>query len=127
MISFLANADPGLSSDSMILLLLLALAILLASAALTIIPILRARRSRSRAAPAILSATVLWGFLTAAFAVAKLFAYAHWSRENSILMLSGYYDPASAPAFSWTLPLWAILAAVYLLLLAAAFLTPRRF
>jgi hypothetical protein len=123
----LGNADPGETSDTSILLILVALAVLGGTAILAMIPIIGARKRGGRLASGVAFAGVVWGFATVGLGVGLLFGYAKWSRENSVLMLSGYYDASTAPVFAWHWGWWGVLAAVYVVLLASTFAGRRRF
>jgi hypothetical protein len=122
-IRVLGNADPGESSDSAMLLIIGALAVIGGTAILAGVPMVGARR---RGRSVVLFLAVVWGFCAAGLGLAMLFGYAQWSRENSVLVMSGYYDASAGLGFAWHWALWGVFGAAYAGLAAGAFVGKGR-
>lgn len=116
-----AYAQPTDLSDSNLSFILIALGLIILAALLAILPIALAHARYHRHARAILMFALLWAFLTAGSSILTASAQLKWSKEQLLLLKTGYLDPADttgAPGRPW--PLWIILAIVYLALLLFA-------
>jgi hypothetical protein len=117
----LASAEQTDLSGSGWFVILMGLAVLAAAAALTVIPIAAARGRLHPRAEAITVAAIFWGFLAAASAIRFGLAKLQWSKDFTLMVKTGYYDPANtsaAPPWPWLQ--WGLLAAAYCVLVAVA-------
>ena len=94
--------------------ILLVVALIIGAVILSVLPFALARHRGHRQSHVILVAMILWGLLAGGSTVLTAMTQVQWSKEQLLLMKTGYYDPASAagaPAWPW--PFWCVLAAGY--------------
>ena len=112
---FLAYADARDTSLSTMRLLLYAFFWISLVAVLATVPLVARRRRSHRHAGVILGVVLFWALVAASSAYGTLAARDQWSRDEAILLESGYYDPREhrhdPPAAPWGL--WGGLAAAY--------------
>lgn len=121
MAHLLLNAEPGDSTISSLTLIIIGVGIVAAVFALAFVPVAIAWSRRSRHSDPIVLAAVVWGVLLAASVISTTMAQMKWTREKSLRIESGYYDPndtADEPRLPWVS--WAGLTALYLLLVVWA-------
>ena len=115
MLDVFAYADARDTSLSTMRLLLYASFWIAAIAVLAAIPVLMSWRRAHRHAGIILAMALFWGLTTAGSAYMTLAARDQWSRDETMYLESGYYDPRDhlhdPPATPWGL--WAVLTGVY--------------
>ena len=111
----LAYADARDTSLSTMRLLLYAAFWITVVAALAAVPLLVSWRRAHRHTGIIMVVLLFWALAAASSAYATLAARDQWSREETLLLESGYYDPREhrhdPPATPWAL--WGTLAGVY--------------
>jgi predicted permease len=116
-----ANADQPDTSDASIALIVVSAGIILLAAAAAFIPVAIARRRRHRQSETIVPLSIVWALATVAVSIYAYISQTRWTREYTLRIESGYFDPqdkSGAPALPWLL--WGVLAAIYLLLIALA-------
>ncbi|HXE54782.1 MAG TPA: hypothetical protein VN541_17310 [Tepidisphaeraceae bacterium] len=119
MTHLLANAEPSDSTISSLTLIIIGVGIVAAVFVLAFIPVAIAWSRRSRRSDTIVLGAVLWGVLAAASFTSATMAQMKWSREKTLRIQSGYYDPNDAtdePQLPWVS--WVGLAVLYFVLLA---------
>lgn len=112
---FLAYADARDTSLSTMRLLLYAGFWIAVIAVLAAAPMVVSWRRAHRHAGIIRVAVLFWALVAAGSAYATLAARDQWSRDEAVLLESGYYDPREhrhdPPSTPWVL--WGGLAGVY--------------
>ena len=111
----IAYAESPESSNVSLVLILASVAIVAAVAGLAFVPMLISWRRRHRRSDAIVGVAVVWALLAAGSGVVATVQQMNWSRERSMRIESGYYDPRDAEGEAPALPCttWAALAGGY--------------
>jgi hypothetical protein len=117
----LAYAELPESSNVGLVLILAFAGIVGAAVVLAAIPVLINRRRRRRGrGDALLAIAILWAVLAAGSGICAVVQHENWSREWTMRIESGYYDPRDtdrdAPRLPWAA--WAALACGFGALLA---------
>ena len=106
MMSFpLAYAQSAGDSNSLTVIVM-AFAIVLGACVLAFIPIFTALSRRNHQSHSIAVMSIFWGVAVAVITIWYMLQRLDWSKELTIRMRSGYYDPndlSDAPAFPWIL------------------------
>jgi len=113
-LTFLAYAEGGDSSESNLVVVLICAGIIAAVGLAGLIPVLVARSRRHRYREAIVLMSVVWGVLAAGSLTSTAIAQLKWSKERMLRIESGYYDPrdiTDAPPLPWWT--WSLLALGY--------------
>ena len=119
----LAYAQSAGDSNSTLTVIVMAFAIVLGACLLAFIPIFAALSRRNHQSHSIAVMSIFWGVAVAVITIWCMLQRLDWSKELTIRMQSGYYDPrdlSDAPACPWILLM--IAAGVWIVLLAWAFL-----
>ncbi len=106
MIRYLAYAEGGDSSVLNLRIVLVSLGVIAGTVILALIPICIAWSRRHRRSDVILAAAVVWGVLAGAIVLRWAVAEIQWSREWTMRIKSGYFDPndqSDAPLRPWKL------------------------
>jgi hypothetical protein len=110
-----AYADSRDTSLPTMVLLLYSVFWIAIAAFLAAIPPLVSRRRAHRHAGMILAIMLFWALAAGGSACATLAARERWSREETVLLESGYYDPREhrhdPPGAPWGL--WGVLGGLY--------------
>jgi hypothetical protein len=117
----LAFAESPESSNVSLVLVLAVAGIVGAAALLAAMPVLISRRRRRhRRNDAVLAFAIVWAVLAAGSGIYAVAQYENWSRERTMRIESGYYDPREAdrdaPRLPWVA--WTALACGYGALIA---------
>lgn len=120
--AWLAYGEKGDQSGADWVLILVGVLIFAVVGVLAAVPIgVAGRRATPGRRELVLAGGILWGIVTVYSALTTASAQFKWAHERDLLVLSGYYDPATrndAPAKPWGW--WAGLAACYPVLLVLA-------
>jgi len=123
---FLATAEATDTSNSTLLLVLVSLGLLACVCALALIPLAISQARQNQHKDALLPLVLIWALLSCGSAIHATVQQFQWSKDQLILLQSGYYDPSSdaaAPARPWWL--WIILIAGYAALTLWSLLSPH--
>ena len=118
----LAYAQSAGDSNSLTVIVL-AFAIVLGACVLAFIPIFTALSRKNRQSHSVAVMSLFWGVAVAVITIWCMLQRLDWSKELTMRMQSGYYDPrdlSDAPAFPWIILL--IGAGAWIVLLTWAFL-----
>jgi hypothetical protein len=114
-LAYAERSDLSGPGWQIVLLILGAIAV---TAVLALVPIAVARARSNPWAEQIIGACILWALATAGTATYLIFLQFQTTKEDSLLLKTGYYDPRSAPpppAWPWAL------GTVFTLVYAAVF------
>jgi len=117
----LANAEQPDTSDASIAISVVSAGIIFLAAAAAFVPVAIARRRRNRQSETIVPLSIVWALATVAVSIYAYISQTRWTREYTLRIESGYFDPqdkSGAPALPWLL--WGVLAALYVVLIAWA-------
>jgi hypothetical protein len=114
MISPLAYAQPTDQSGTGVVVIMMAATAIAVAAAVAFVPVAIAWRRRHRRADLILAVAIVWAALAAGSVIVTVSKQMDWSKERTLRIESGYYDPndtTAAPPWPWTT--WGALGGVY--------------
>lgn len=118
----LAYAQSAGDSNSLTVIVT-AFAIVLGACVLAFIPIFTALLRKNHQSHSIAVMSLFWGVVVAVITIWCMLQRLDWSKELTMRLQSGYYDPrdlSDAPAFPWIILIVA--AGAWIVLLAWAFL-----
>jgi len=121
----LAYAQSAGDSNSLTVIVM-AFAIVLGACVLAFIPIFTALSRKNHQSHSIAVMSIFWGVAVAVVTIWCMLQRLDWSKELTMRLQSGYYDPndlSDAPAFPWIILIVA--AGAWIVLLAWAFVGAR--
>ena len=121
----LAYAQSAGDSNSLTVIVM-AFAIVLGACILAFIPIFTALSRKNHQSHSIAVMSLFWGVAVAVVTIWCMLQRLDWSKELTMRMQSGYYDPndlSDAPAFPWVILIVA--AGAWIVLLTWAFVGAR--
>lgn len=122
----LAYAQAAGDSNTSLTVILMAFAIVLGACILAFFPVFTALSRKNHQSHSIAVMSLFWGVAVAVITIWCMLQRLDWSKELTMRMQSGYYDPrdlSDAPAFPWIILIVA--ATAWIALLAWAFLGAR--
>jgi hypothetical protein len=114
MLWFPAYAEPPDPANTSLTLILALAAIVAAAGAMAFVPILSSWRRRHCHTDGVLAIAILWGLLAAGSGIYAAVSQMNWSKEQTVRIETGYYDPrdaSDAPALPWRT--WVAIAIAY--------------
>ena len=109
-----AYSEPASSSNANLEIVLIGLGVIVVAAVLAFIPVAICWARRHRGTEIVTAIAVVWALVAAASVVLLISAQMKWSREQTMRIESGYFDPrdqSDAPAVP--IKTWSALGIVY--------------